>query len=127
MSIVEKGKATQFRSGKQAAENGKKGGIASGKSRKKAKDMREALRKILDGTYTEEDGKKLNGMDILMTSLFSVAADPNHKQCIQAIRLIREILGEDIAPEQVKLIDKRIEQLDADIAYRKKQAEAIEW
>ena len=71
MSIVEKGKATQFRSGKQAAENGKKGGIASGKSRKKNKDMREVLQKLMDGTYSEEDGKKLSGMDIVMTSPLS--------------------------------------------------------
>lgn len=127
MGIAEKGKATQFRSGKQAVENGRKGGIASGKSRKKNKDMREVLQKLMDGTYSEEDGKKLSGMDVVMTSLFSIAADPNHKQCIQAIRLIREILGEDVSPEQTKLIEKRIEQIDADIAYRNKQTEDIGW
>lgn len=127
MGIAEKGKATQFRSGKQAVENGRKGGIASGKSRKKNKDMREVLQKLMDGTYSKEDGKKLSGMDIVMTSLFSIAADPNHKQCIQAIRLIREILGEDVSPEQAKLIEKRIEQIDADIAYRNKQTEDIGW
>ena len=39
---LEKGKATQFRSGEEAARNGSKGGIASGAARRRKKSLKEA-------------------------------------------------------------------------------------
>lgn len=39
---LEKGKATQFQSGEEAARNGSKGGIASGAARRRKRSMKEA-------------------------------------------------------------------------------------
>ena len=39
---LEKGKATQFRSGEEAARNGSKGGIASGIARRRKRSLKEA-------------------------------------------------------------------------------------
>ena len=125
LSIAEKGKATRFKTGAKQVEIARKGGKASGASKAKKKNMREALDALLNGTYTEPDGSELTGMEKLMATLFKIATDPDHKQCIQALRLIREMLGEDITPEQIRLLDKKIEQMDADIAYRKKATEEI--
>lgn len=125
LSIAEKGKATQFKSGAQAAAAGRKGGKASGATKAKKKNMRDAMAAILSGTYEQDDGSKLTGQEMLLITLFKIATTPGHKQCISAIRLIREMTGEDMTPEQVKLFEKKIEQMDAEIAYRKKATEEI--
>lgn len=125
LSITEIGKATRFKSGEKAAAAGRKGGKASGVSKAKKKSLREALDVILSGKYTEPDGTELTGTEKLMATLFKIATDPDHKQCIQALRLIREMTGEDITPEQIKLMEKKIEQMDADIEYRKKATKEI--
>ena len=39
---LKKGKATQFKSGKDAVENGRKAGVASGASRRRKRAMRQA-------------------------------------------------------------------------------------
>ena len=43
------GSATQFRSGEEAAKNGKKGGLASGKKRREKKTIQRILTDYLDG------------------------------------------------------------------------------
>ena len=41
--------ATQFRSGEEAVENGRKGGIASGQARREKKTIQKILSELLDG------------------------------------------------------------------------------
>ena len=118
---------TQFKSGREAAEAGRKGGKASGAIKAKQKTMKEAAQTILNGTYTDDDGKEITGMDKIVLTLFSIATDPHNKQCTSAIRLLREITGDDITADQMKLMKKKLEQIDADIAYRKKATEEMEW
>lgn len=48
--------ATQFRSGEEAAENGKKGGIASGEARRARKTVQEALRALMDEKMPDSTG-----------------------------------------------------------------------
>ena len=119
--------ATQFKSGRDAAEAGRKGGKASGATKAKQKTMKEAAQTILNGTYTDEDGKEITGMDKIILTLFKIATDASNRQCTSAIRLLREITGDDITADQLKLMDKKLEQMDADIAYRKKATEQIGW
>lgn len=45
---LKRGKATQFKSGEDAAENGKKGGTASGASRRRKRAMRQAAAMLLN-------------------------------------------------------------------------------
>lgn len=118
---------TQFKSGRDAVEAGRKGGKASGATKAKQKTMKEAAQTILNGTYTDDDGNKISGMDKIILTLFSIATDANNKQCTSAIRLLREITGDDITADQMRLFEKKIEQMDADIAYRKKATEEMGW
>ncbi len=118
--------ATQFTSGREAAENGRKGGIASGESRRKKRDIRKALEERIADVYTDKNGNKLEGIDVLSATLFKIASDPNHKQVIAAQRLIFELLEMDktaedkkrikqalkIQEQEIKLNEKRIEQAD---------------
>ena len=118
--------ATQFQSGREAAEIGRKGGLASGESRRKKRDIRKALEERIVDVYTDKSGNKLEGIDVLSATLFKIASDPNHKQVIAAQRLIFELLEMDktaedkkrikqalkIQEQEIKLNEKRIEQAD---------------
>lgn len=126
MSIAESGKATRFKSGAKAAAAGRKGGKASGATKAKQKTMREAMAAILSGTYTVAEGK-LTGTEIMMLTLFKIATDESHKQCISAQRLIREITGEDISPEDKKLIDKKLELFEKQIELTEARTDNMGW
>ena len=57
---LEKGKATQFRSGEEAARNGQNGGIASGAARRRKKSLKEAADLYL--SLPLRDKRKLNAL-----------------------------------------------------------------
>lgn len=59
---LKNGKATQFKSGEDAARNGRKGGIASGESKRAQKTMREVTEIVL--RMTVSTGKKISIEDI---------------------------------------------------------------
>lgn len=83
--------ATQFRSGEEAVRNGKKGGIASGYSRRQKKALSDYVKIIAESPASSTAKKKLakmgiadedaNNMAVVATSLYKKAADGN----IQAI------------------------------------------
>lgn len=59
---------TQFKSGRKAVENGKKGGIASGESKRRKRDMRERLEILLSmpiKSGKEIDIEKIKSFDLL--------------------------------------------------------------
>lgn len=56
------GRATQFRSGEEAARNGKKGGIASGISRREKKTFRELTELVLSAKTNNEELKEFAAM-----------------------------------------------------------------
>ena len=109
----------------EAREVGRKGGKASVAKRKKNKSLREAAQAILNGTYKCNDGEERTGSEMLINTLFQLATNPQDKQCISAMRLLREMTGDDVSPEQSKLTQKRIEQLEAEIEYRKKATDEL--
>lgn len=86
-----KGEATRFRSGEQAANAGRKGGIASGKAKKARKTMREVLEELLANTYQGADGRELDGTTLLMIA----AVNKARKGDLRALEFIRSTIGED--------------------------------
>lgn len=56
---LKKGKATQFTSGEKAAKSGRKGGIASGKAKRKRKALAEMARAFADLSVNAEKKKQL--------------------------------------------------------------------
>lgn len=77
----------------EAVRNGRKGGIASAKARKRKKAFIEALNTVLDKTYTDENGESLTGYELIATTLFNEAINGNSRQSISAIRLILDATG----------------------------------
>ena len=81
---------TQFRSGKQAVENGRKGGIASGASRQAKKSLREAMQILMDADLTGKDGKTMTGTEAMAAKAFQAALKGDWK----AWELVRDTAGQ---------------------------------
>ena len=106
------------RSKDEARENGQKGGINSGKSRRKKADMRKAVQSMLDNTYNDRDGKELSGAEVMALKLFKIATNEKDKNCIAAIKLIIELTGQNKdtltdkkTKAEIKLLEARIKAL----------------
>ena len=82
--------ATEFRSGKQAAESGRKGGIASGASRRAKKSLREAMQILMDADLTGKDGKTMTGTEAMAAKAFQAALKGDWK----AWELVRDTAGQ---------------------------------
>ncbi|WP_291244596.1 hypothetical protein [Fournierella sp.] len=94
------GKATQFKSGEEAARNGKKGGEASGVARRRKKALRDSLQLILDLDITDKRKRtKLKRMGVseadmdnqmvVALAVFQEAAKGN----MRAVSRIVDIVG----------------------------------
>ena len=101
---VDKSKATQFRSGSEAAESGRAGGIASGKARREKKALRETLEDLLampmkTGKKDELEkikciaaikGKNITMQEAIMLAMLQKAA----KGDVRAAEYIRDTIGQ---------------------------------
>ena len=83
---LEKGKATQFKSGEEAAKNGRKGGIASGKAKRARKTLKEELLAML-----EVDDVQTR----IAAALIREAIEGNSQGSVtKAFSVIRDTIGE---------------------------------
>lgn len=88
-----KGKATQFKSGENAARNGRKGGIASGKAKREKARIRKRLEMMLDN---EIPNKELTYEEQMIKTLLTIAGSPSYgTAAVKAFQTIAHILGED--------------------------------
>ena len=111
---LKNGQSTQFRSGEEAVENGKKGGIASGKSRRRKKTMKAVGNALLQMAvenpsmrlFMEKQGIAEDDMDnitMMMASMIVRAQQGN----VRAAEFIRDTIGESPA-EKMHAKDNRL-------------------
>lgn len=109
MENLEKGKATRFKSGEEAANAGRKGGIASVESRRKAKGMRDLAAQLMTTKVNKDQQsirKELTRLGIkesdqtytaaVVARLFTKALQTGD---IQTIRFLSDIAGIDLSGE----------------------------
>lgn len=129
-SIAELGKETQFRSGAEAVENGRKGGQKSGEVRRAKRDARQAAQKLLDMAvtgkfkenllglgYSEDDVDGMKNIDYIVARLFTSASSGN----LPATEKLLKIAGYDseenrLERESINADRRRELELDAKIA-----------
>lgn len=87
---LQNGKRTQFRSGEQAASAGRKGGIASGETRRRRKAFAEAFETLLQRDFTDHNGNKLQGVEAIAAKVFQSAMNGD----LKAMQIIRDTCGE---------------------------------
>ena len=81
---------TSDQSREEAARNGRKGGIASGKARRKKRLMREAFEELLARDYEDKEGNVLDGTSVLATKVFKQALNGD----LKAFEIIRDTTGQ---------------------------------
>lgn len=85
----EYGKETRF-NGETAAENGRKGAIASNKAQREKKSLKSALLALLEAEHKSKSGEVKTGFEVISIGLYNKAMKGDSK----AIKLISELIGE---------------------------------
>ena len=91
------------RTASERQEIARKGGIASGESRREKKTLRQALEILLEKEMHGADGTEMNGAEAISARLFAEALKGN----VKAFEVLRDTVGQ-------KPIDK-VEQLNTNI------------
>ena len=112
----------------EARKIGKKGGIASGKARRKKADLRQMAQDILSGTYTDKNGREVTGEELVINTLIANLANPNGKNWGKALDTLIELTGAKRTPEEKEKIKAETEMLKAKAALMKGEdgAEAVD-
>lgn len=93
---------TSEQSREAAVKNGRKGGKASGESRRKRQQIRQIAAAVLSGTYTDDDGKKISGEEVIARSIAEIISDSNHKYFADVLKLLTQLTDSDRLPEQLE-------------------------
>lgn len=87
---LKNGVATQFKSGDEAVENGRKGGIASGVSKREKADLRKVIQTWLESqATTDKNGNPMTGAELMAM----VAVKEMSKGSARHWELIRDTAG----------------------------------
>lgn len=89
----------------EARENGKKGGIASGESRRNKKLLRECLEILLEKEITDKSGNTMTGAEAMAVKVFQQAL----KGDLKAFEVVRDTAGQKPVEKVV------VSEIDVDI------------
>ena len=87
---LERGRATRFKSGEEAAAAGRRGGKASGESKRRRKAFAEAFNQLLEQEFTDHNGTSRSGVELIAMKTFKSAMDGD----LRAMQIIRDTVGE---------------------------------
>lgn len=90
-------------------EQTRKGGINSGKARKRKADLRKMAQQVLDGTYTDKHGKEFTGEEAVIQGLVANLADPKGKNWGKAMDLLVQLLSANKSREEKQLLKAQTE------------------
>ncbi len=114
------------RTTEERREIARKAGQASVAARKRKSNIRKTVQQILDGDYTDRNGHTKTGAEIAALALYKVATDPKHKQFVQAQRLLYELTGQDLSPEDRKKIKLSLKAQEKEIELLQKKIDAAD-
>lgn len=104
---------TSEQSHEKAVENGRKGGIASGESKRAKKSLREAMQILMEADLTGKDGKTMTGTEAMAAKAFQAALKGDWK----AWELVRDTAGQkpveklmvaDIDPSVISEVEEMV-------------------
>ncbi len=112
---LKKGKATQFRSGEEAARNGEKGGKASVASRRRKKSMQQKMKLLLALKPGKEQLAMLNSLGVSdddadneMMMLVAMLQAAIEDRDTKAFDRIMDIIGKSVQREELALKKKAL-------------------
>lgn len=83
------------RSKEEARENARKGGIKSGETRRKQREMKKWFTTVLNGEYRKKNGEKISGYQAIAENIMAQAVDPKNRQAYKNIEMIFSFIDED--------------------------------
>lgn len=92
------------RSREELREQTRKGGINSGKARRRKADLRRIAQAVLDGSYTDKKGNNITGEEIVLNGLITNLTDPKGKNWGKAVDLLIQLTGAAKSKEEVKVL-----------------------
>ena len=100
---LKKGKATQFKSGKDALENGRKAGVASGASRRRKRAMRQAAAMLLNTQIPmNERGPFMGTVKTLLKTFGYTPDDATYQDALLAGIMLEAMKGDVRAAEFIR-------------------------
>lgn len=90
-SNIEQYQFTSAQDRQAAAENGRKGGIASGEAKREKKRLKTILTEVLDGEVRTKDGQTMTHGEIIVRNTLRRAAE---KGSVGDLKTIMELTGE---------------------------------
>lgn len=100
---LKKGKATQFKSGKDAVENGRKAGVASGASRRRKRAMRQAAAVLLNTQIPmNERGPFMGTVKTLLKTFGYTPDDATYQDALLAGIMLEAMKGDVRAAEFIR-------------------------
>lgn len=100
---LKKGKATQFKSGKDAVENGRKAGVASGASRRRKRAMRQAAAMLLNTQIPmNERGPFMGTVKTLLKTFGYTPDDATYQDALLASIMLEAMKGDVRAAEFIR-------------------------
>ena len=91
-------------SASEARERGSKGGINSGKARRRKADLRRMAQEVLDGTFKDKHGKEFTGEEAVIQGLVANLADPKGKNWGKAMDLLVQLLSANKSREEKQML-----------------------
>ena len=91
-----------------------RGGKASGKARREKADLRKMAQAILDGTFSDTNGKQFSGLELVQRGLMANLGNPNGKNWGRAMEFLLELTGAAMSPEQKENIKAATAKLKAE-------------
>ena len=100
---------------KLSQEEAKKGGVNSGKTRRRKADLRKIAQQVLDGTYTDKNtGMKITGEELILNSIVTNLS-PKSKHWGKAMDVLIELLGANKSHEEKQQIKAQTALLKAKV------------
>ena len=100
MANIENLKPLNERTKEEQREIAKKGGISSGKARRRKADLRKAIQIMATTEITDKNGKQATGIDIAVQGLIANLANPNGRNWGKAMDTFITLLGANLSDEQ---------------------------
>ena len=85
-------------------EQTRKGGVNSGKARKRKADLRRMAQEVLDGTFKDKHGKEFTGEEAVIQGLVANLADPKGKNWGKAMDLLVQLLSANKSREEKQML-----------------------
>lgn len=100
---------------KLSQEEAKKGGVNSGKTRRRKADLRKIAQQVLDGTYTDKTtGLRMTGEELVLNGIVANLS-PNSKNWGKAMDVLIELLGVNKSHEEKQQIKAQTALLKAKV------------